>query len=395
MLLNVMNAQPELRLFTPGPTNIPNRVAVASSYVNYHHRSASFSAIMKDLVVRMRPLFGTAEGLVMPVHTTGRGALEGVYANLLAPGSKVISICNGKFGEMSANIVKKLGLECVRCFGDWKTDIDLDELEQTVKKYGATAITIPHNDTSNGIVNPVWGVGKLARKYGLLLIVDAVSSIGCMPFKFDEWGVDAVVTASQKGLMSPPGLSFVVLSGRAWKAAEATESRASYINFHAIKKELENGQTPGSTPTSLVLAVNEGVNMILEEGLEQVYFRHSVVAQATRRALLSLGYTFYAKCTCPSDSLTVMDMPSGLDSVQLIKHMRVKYGVQMSKGLDDEPQRTLRLAHMGYFKFTDLLDCIVAMEAALCDLGKADKIGVGTTCFMESYNNAVAGSMKV
>jgi len=384
--MNRMTAEPTLKLYTPGPVNVPNRVAVASSYVNYHHRTVSFSAVLMDMLDKIRPLFGTKNS-VLPIHTTGRGALEGVYNDLLSPEDKIICVCNGNFGQMTAGIIAKMGIPSVRCFDDWTQDVDFAVLERLITDHGATAIVVVHGDTSNAIANPLAEIGKLAKKYNLLFIVDAVSTIGCMPFLFDEWGVDAVVTASQKGLMSPPGLSFAVLSEKAWAANEKIASRASYIDIRSIKKSLAKSETPGTTPVSIVLAVNEAVQMIHEEGVEQVFNRHRALSLATKQALETLSFPLFPlNCVTRSDSLTVAALPDCMKGGDIVSHLSKKYNILIGKGLEEYANSTIRIAHMGSCSLSDMLLCITALEATLYDLGYVESIGRGTQSFLNRYN---------
>ena len=371
------------KLFTPGPVNIPNRVTLASISACYHHRTKVFSDILTETLELMKPLFGTVRP-VYPIHTTGRGAMEGVVNNILTPNDKAIAICNGSFGTMAATMMDRNGIPNVRCYESWTDTVNLEYLEKLIQDEKATAITVVHNDTSNGLVNPIWEIGKLARKYDLMLIVDFVSAAGCTPFKFDEWGVDAVVTASQKGLMSPAGMSFCVLSEKAENACATIESRDFYIDFKSIKKSIEkNGQTPGSTPVSLVLAVHEAVKMIHEEGVENVFARHHDLACRTRAALQAMGFKLFPEtCNFRSDSLTVATPPEGVDIAKLTSYMQSEYHLQIGKGLGDYANQTIRIAHMGYCYIEDMIQCIAALESAMATLGWNQTVGKGLQAFL-------------
>lgn len=371
------------KLFTPGPVNIPNRVALASVSACYHHRVKAFSDILGETLDLLKPVFGTTRQ-VYPVHTTGRGAMEGVINNILTPNDKAIAVCNGSFGAMAAKMMDRNGIPNVRYCEDWSDNVDLEYLENLIQREKATAITVVHNDTSNGLVNPIWDIGKLARKYDLMLIVDFVSAAACAPFQFDEWGVDAVVTASQKGLMSPAGMSFCVLSEKAERACAAIDSHDFYIDFKSIRKNLEkNGQTPGSTPVSLVLAVHEAVKMIDEEGLENVFARHHDLACRTRAALQALGFRLFPEnCNYRSDSLTVATPPDGVDVARLAAYMQKEYHLQIGKGLGDYANKTIRIAHMGCCYIEDMIQCIAALEGAMVALGWRKTAGEGLQAFL-------------
>lgn len=371
------------KLFTPGPVNIPNRVSLASISMCCHHRSKVFSDLLGETLELLKPVFGTGRQ-VYPVHTTGRGAMEGVINNILTGQDRAIAICNGSFGAMAARMLERNGIPCVRCFESWTDNVDLEELERLIQEHRATAITVVHNDTSNGLVNPIAEIGRLAGKYDLMLIVDFVSAAACAPFQFDAWGVDAVVTASQKGLMSPAGLSFCVLSEKAERACERISSHDFYIDLKSIKKSLEkNSQTPGSTPVSLVLAVHEAVRMLHEEGLDHVFARHHDLALRTRAALQALGFTLFPQnCPLRSDSLTVAAPPQGVDVAKLAAHMQQRYHIQIGKGLGDYADKTVRIAHMGYCYPEDMIQCISVLEAAMVDLGWRERAGAGLQAYL-------------
>lgn len=386
--MNRIIAERGCKLFTPGPVNIPERVAHASAVVCYHHRTKEFSDVLRDTLAHLKKLFGTEE-LVMPVHTTGRGALEGVYTNVFTEADKVLSVANGSFGEMAVKTLERIGVPCVPCFEGWETQVDLQRLEELIVAERPTALTVVHSDTSNGIANPIEAIGGLARKYGLLLVVDVVSALGCMPFEFDGWGVDAAVVASQKGLMSPAGISFVAMSGRARERCEAASPRDYYINFREIRRTLEaKWETPGTTPVSLVLAVNEALNMILEEGVTQVMNRHAALSAGTKSALEALGFPLFPEaCEERSDALTVCKVPEGLSPAEIVSTMRSKYHLAIGKGLKQYADSTIRIAHMGYCYVEDMLQCIAALEATLAELGyPPETLGKGLSAFMEAYD---------
>lgn len=384
--MNCITLEPELKLFTPGPTNIPNRVAQAAAMVNYHHRTASFSHVLRDTLENMKPLFGTS-GAILPIHATGRGALEGVYNNVFAPGDKVLSVANGSFGEMAVKAMQKNGINSIACFADWSANVDLDDLEQMILREKPVGLTAVWNDTSNGLVNPIRELGQLARKYNLLFVVDTVSALGCMPFEFDNWGVDVAVVASQKGLMSATGMSFAAVSDRAMQACASHPSHDFYINLPDIMKSVtEKYETPGSTPVSIVLMVNEALHMLQEEGLDHVFLRHRALSMGTKAAMEALGCSLYpVGCKYRSDSLSVAKLPDGMSPADVVGRMQDGYGLLIGKGLKKTASENIRIAHMGYCYVQDMLQCITVLEAAFRDLGREVAFGTGVAAFMQAY----------
>lgn len=389
--MNHIYSERAVKLFTPGPVNIPERVHVAAMLGSYHHRTPEFSSILKDTLAMLKPLFGT-ENTVMPVHTTGRGALEGIYNNVFSQGDRVICVVNGKFGEMAAQTLRKDGMEVKEIFPGWDTPVDLDELDKAIAEYKATGLVAVFNDTSNGIINPIDRMGEIARKHDALFIVDDVSALACMPFKMDEWKVDAVATASQKGLMSPVGVSFVAMNDRAFAACEKNAGRDFYIDFLDIRKIVEGkGETPGSTPVSIVLSVHEALNMINEEGLDNVFLRHKAISVGTKSGLEALGFSLYPiSWEKRSDSLTVARVPEGISAKALTKRMCDGYRLKLGTGLGNMGDEYVRIAHMGYCYVEDMIQCISVMECVLEEMGMKGVIGKGVKAFIDAYGETLS-----
>jgi len=376
------------KLFTPGPVNIPERVHLAPILASYHHRVPEFSQILWDTLSMLQPLFGTKQ-LVMPVHTTGRGALEGAYNNVLGKTDKVLSVANGNFGEMAIKTLKRIGVDPIACFSGWESEVDIEVLEQLIVEHKPIAITAVHNDTSNGVVNPISAIGELAQKYDLLFIVDTVSGLGCMPFKMDEWGVDVAVTASQKGLMSPAGISFVAMSQKALEACEKTNSSDFYINFLNIRKNIiSKRETPGTTPVSLVVSVHEALRMIHEEGLGNVFNRHRVLSLSTKAAVKALGFELFPfNCDLRSDALTVCKLPLGVSAPLVRSLLRKEYSIEVGIGLGSYSEEVMRISNMGYYFVEDMIQFIAALEAVLDDFIPSRLFGVGLSEFNKTYNS--------
>ena len=376
------------KLFTPGPVNIPERVHLAPILASYHHRVPEFSQILWDTLSMLQPLFGTKQ-LVMPVHTTGRGALEGAYNNVLGKTDKVLSVANGNFGEMAIKTLKRIGVDPIACFSGWESEVDIEVLEQLIVEHKPIAITAVHNDTSNSVVNPISAIGELAQKYDLLFIVDTVSGLGCMPFKMDEWGVDVAVTASQKGLMSPAGISFVAMSQKALEACEKTNSSDFYINFLNIRKNIiSKRETPGTTPVSLVVSVHEALRMIHEEGLDNVFNRHRVLSLSTKAAVKALGFELFPfNCDLRSDALTVCKLPLGVSAPLVRSLLRRDYSIEVGIGLGSYSEEVMRISNMGYYFVEDMIQFIAALEAVLDDFIPSRLFGVGLSEFNKTYNS--------
>jgi len=377
-----MKTYEDLTLFTPGPVNVPARVLAAGAKPMLHHRTPEFSRILSGLVEKAQSLLGTGQD-ILPVHTSGRGAMEGTILNLFSSGDAIVSVCNGKFGEMYAEMAEKHGLKVYKVCEDWLCDANIAEIEAVLRSSpDVKAITVCQCETTTATINDIQSIARLAKQYGKLILVDCISSAGCLPLEFDAWQLDVVVTASQKGLMSPAGLSLVVLSEAAWAAVDASKFPKFYIQFRDIQKNMrgKNAETPGSTPVSLVAAVEEALSAIEQEGKENVYARHATVARAIRAGVEAMGLTLFPKeVNRRSPALTAFVVPEGLSSSGIRSALKQNFGIVTAGGLGSAYKDTVvRIGHMGSVYPKDAIMVIGALEATMYKLGFVKEPGPGT-----------------
>lgn len=354
-------------LMTPGPTRIPDRVMRAGRR-NLHHRTAEFSALLAETIELLQPVFGSASADILPVHGTGRAAMEGAILNFFVRGDTIISCCNGKFGAMWARFGEIHGLNVVRIATDWARGIDPDDVVRAIDANpDARAVTLVHSDTSTGVLNPVAEVAAVAAERGLLTLVDGISSVGGVRFEFDAWNLDFAVTSSQKCLMSSPGLSFVVVGERAWKSGEQGRMPTAYLDFAGIRETLaaQQPETPGTTPVLLVLQVHEALRMMHEEGLDAVFQRHDRMAACVREHSAALGLTPQAPdLRVRSPSLTALRVPDGLDPAALRREVLLR-GIRIAGGLGPYESSGIRIGHMGDIRMTDVQRAMDALADAM------------------------------
>jgi aspartate aminotransferase-like enzyme len=377
-------------LFTPGPVNVSPRVLSAGSRPMIHHRSPEFHIILASVANRMKILSGTS-GDVLLVHSTGRGAMEAALRNLFNPGERILSVCNGRFGQMFAEIGEACDLNVSRIFEDWQQSVHPDQLDETLGSHPEIrGVTVVHSDTSTARINPVREIGRLVRKHDRLLIVDCISSLGAMPIHMDDWRVDVAVSASQKGLMAPAGIGFAAVSSRAWDAAERIQKPGLAFNFKNIRKFLrEKQETPGSTPVSLVASVKESLDMIFEEGLENVYRRHAVLARSIRSALSAMGLAVYPENEAErSDSVTLVRLPGSVKPGRIREAARDHYGVTIASGLGDFQDSSFRIGHLGLITVREALLIVSVLEMVLLEIGLSDSPGKGLAAFHRSCREA-------
>jgi aspartate aminotransferase-like enzyme len=351
---------------------VPDRVLRAGARPMIHHRTREFSAELATVVELIKPVFGTIT-TVLPVHTTGRGALEAALCNFFSAGDEILVCCNGKFGEMWAGFAESYGITAHRICTDWTRHVDVMEVARALDAHPqARAIALTYSDTSTGVTNDVATVARTVRmvRPDMLVMVDGVSSIGGMPFAFDSWGLDFAATASQKCLMSSPGLSFAAVSERAWAAASKAKLPRKYWDFAAIRTEIskECPETPGTPPVDIVLQVAEALRLMHEEGLERVYARHAQMAERTRRGAHELGL----EMQCPDlgtycTTLTAIAAPGGVAPKDLRNGMRVR-GVLTAGGLGKYKETAFRIGHMGDIRMADVERTLTALSETLAEL---------------------------
>ena len=335
-----------------------------------HHRTAEFSAELAEMIELLKPVFGTTKP-VLPIHATGRGAMEAALCNLFSSGDEIAVCCNGKFGEMWATFASSYGLVVHRAAEDWERDVDPEELDQLLERHPRIrAIAMAYGDTSTGVANDVPGVTRIARARNALVLIDGVSSIGGMPFEFDRWEVDVAVTASQKCLMSSPGLAFAVLSDRAWHAVASSRLPRNYWDFAAVRREVTKAkpETPGTSPVHLVLQVAEALRMHHEEGLDRVQARHTRMAEMTREGAAALGVA----AQCPglrqrSTTLTALALPPELPPARVRDGLKAR-GILTAAGLDRYQPSAFRIGHMGDLREFDVQRTLDALGEVVAEL---------------------------
>jgi len=334
-----------------------------------HHRSAAFSRVLAEVLELLPPLFGTTEP-VLPVHATGRGAMESVLCNLFSPGDAIGVCANGRFGELWGTLAESLGLDVHRVCTDWERDADPAEIERLIREHpGIRAVAMAYSDTSTGVANDVQAVARVTRAHNVLLLVDGVSSIGGMPFAFDAWGVDAAITASQKCLMSSPGLSFAVLNDRARAATATARLPRRYWDLTAVHRDVTKSkpETPGTPPVHVVMQVGEALKQIHEEGLEPVYARHTAMADLVQKRMAELGLA--PQCGSLSrraTTLSAIAAPPGRTPAQIREGIQAR-GILVAGALEQYAPRAFRIGHMGDIRLTDVERTMAALADVLRD----------------------------
>ena len=354
----------------PGPTNIPDRVLRAMSYPTIDHRGPDFAEIAKRVLDRLKSIFKTNQNVIM-YPASGTGAWEAAIVNTLNPRDKVLMFETGQFSYLWAEQAKKLSLDVELVPGDWRHGIDSKVVEQKLsqdKNHKIKALLVLHNETATGITNNIKNIRKAmdSAKHPALLLVDTISSLASIDYRHDEWKVDVTVGGSQKGLLLPPGLSFNAISQKALEAHSKSTMQKSYWDWKPMLENNKNGFFPYTPATNLVFGLDEALNMLMEEGLENVFKRHTRLAEATRIAVKAWGLEILAKNPDEySNTITAILLPEGHDSDSLRKVILDEYNMSLGMGLNKIKGKVFRIGHLGDFNDLMLAGTLAGVEMGL------------------------------
>jgi aspartate aminotransferase-like enzyme len=364
-------------LFTPGPVPVPPEVLLEMARPIIHHRTSEFSAILDSARARLKPLFGTKQE-VLVLSSSGTGAMEAGVTNLLQPGEQAIFVNGGKFGERWGKLIKTHGGIPREVRVEWGRAVRREQVEEALRAYPqARAVFMQASETSTCALHPVPEIAALTRERDVMLIVDGITSVGVIEQKMDEWGIDALLTGSQKALMLPPGLGVIALSERAIERAKANRMPRYYFDLMRELKAQRDEHTTAYTPAvSLILGLNKSLELIHAETLPLVFARQRMMAAATRYAAGELGLSLIAPDN-PAPGVTGILMPQGLDGSKLVRMMRDECGVMVQGGQDQMKGKLVRIGHMGYLGPFDMLIAVSALEIGLARLSYNFKSGAG------------------
>ncbi len=364
-------------LFSPGPTMLPPEVLLKMAEPIMHHREPEFEKIFSEIREGLKYLFQT-KNEVLVFTSSGTGAMEGAVSNLLSRGDKALVVRGGKFGERWGEICKAYGIEFIPIDVEWGRAVEPERIKKILASDPSIrAVYTQASETSTGVKYPIKEIAEIVKAYDdKIIVVDAITGIGVFDIPMDAWGLDVVISGSQKALMLPPGLSFAALSNKAWRFVERSNLPKYYFDF---KKELNSAKKNQSSYTpaiALYVGLRETLNMIRKEGLEGVFRRHEKLASATRAAVKALGLELFAPET-PSNALTAIKIPAGIDGLKLQDLFFEKFGITVAEGQDRAKGKIIRIAHLGYYERLDMVMVISALEMLLKEMGYAFELGTG------------------
>ncbi|HYM83278.1 MAG TPA: alanine--glyoxylate aminotransferase family protein [Candidatus Dormibacteraeota bacterium] len=368
--------EPNLRI--PGPTALPPSVREAGSRQMINHRGPEFAAMLDRVVGGMRPFFGTAQDIVV-LSCAGTGGLEAAVVNTLSPGDRVLGVSIGAFGDRFAKIASAYGAEVTKLDVEWGHATDPDDVRAALRREpGVKAVLVTHNETSTGVQNPLAEIAAAVHDAApeALLLVDSVSAMGAVPFRMDDWGVDVVVTGSQKAWMAAPGLAMVSLSERGWAANATARMPRFYLDVARHRESAASGQTPWTPAIAVVYQVDEGVRLMNAEGPEAVFARHEACAAATRAGLGALGFELFADPAHASRTVTCVRVPEGLDWKALNAEVK-RRGVVLAGGQGKLTGQVFRVGHLGSVVLDEILGVIAVLEEVSVRAGRPVEPGIG------------------
>jgi len=374
----------KFRLFTPGPCAVPEEVLLEMARPFHHHRTDWFKGYMKDATRKLQEVLQT-ENEVIIITGSGTAAAEAAIVGCNGPGSRLLTLEAGKFGERWGEIAQQFGIDVVRHKLDWGTAPTAELVDDCLKKDAKiTGVMVVHSETSTATACDLKAIAEVCRKREKLLLADCITSAGALPLKTDKWGVDVVITGAQKSLMVPPGLGFLALSREACAAIEANKSQhAYYLNLNKARKMAAEHDTPFTPAHLLIRGLVRALDILLEEGIESVWKRVAAMAAATRAAGEAIGLKVFSKS--PSDSVTALCPPDGIKVKELREALEKRYGIESAGGQDQLKGKIFRLGHMGYVDEMDTLLAIGALEQCLYKMGHKFDLGAGVTAAQKVF----------
>ena len=365
------------QLFSPGPTPVPERVLLAMAGPVMHHRDPGYEVLFQEVREGLKYVFQTKQE-VLVLASSGTGAMEAAVCNTLAAGDEALVVRGGKFGERWGEICEAYGVNVTPLDVTWGQAVDPGLIKKALDaKPTIKAVLVQASETSTGVMHPIKEIADIVKgRAGTILIVDAISALGVSDLPMDQWGIDVLVSGSQKAFMLPPGLAFIALSAKAWGFAEKSNLPKFYFNLKEELAVAQKNQSQFTPAISLVVGLREALKMLKEEGLENVFKRHEMLARATREAVKALGLELFAP-TAPSNALTAIKAPEGVDGKKLKKNFEDQFGLIIAGGQSQLKGKIIRIAHIGYFQSLDIIQAVSTLELVLKGLGYPVKLGAG------------------
>jgi aspartate aminotransferase-like enzyme len=371
---------------TPGPTPVPPEVLAALAEPVIHHRGRDFKEIYARCLERLREVCRTEHDVLLFTNS-GTGAFESAVANLTSPGDRQLVLSAGNFGERWAAMVRAFGAELVHERLEWGETPEPDDLRRALDDE-VKVVYLVHSETSTGVVADIQALAATAKEAGALVVVDAVSSLGAVPVEPDAWGIDVLVSGSQKALMCPPGLAFCSISPAALEAAGRSTSPRFVLDWERTRKAQAKLDAPFTPAVSLVKALDVALGILLDEGLQGAFERHVRLGRACREGAKAMGLELFSPDEDRSAVVTAIRAPDGVDSSEIVSTLRDRFGITIAKGQGDLKEKIFRIGHIGFFDVFDITTALAAVELVLAEAGAEIERGVAVTRALEAFEHA-------
>lgn len=387
------------RLLTPGPTPLYPKALYAMLGADMHHRTEDFRAVYKGVLADLKELMGTSNDVLVLV-ASGTGSMEASVTNCFSPGDRVIVCSAGKFGERWAEIAKAYGLNIILLEEPYGRAVQPEAVEKALAANpDVKGVFVQASESSTGAAHDVRAMGEAVKKTNAIFVVDAITGLGTMPLDIDGWGLDIVISGSQKSFMVPPGISFLSISPKAWAMADTAKLPHYYFNLKKERKNAVNGESAWTPATALMLGLGEALKYIKsmgatgKEGMDKLVENAQLLARATRAACVALGLELFTP-DCPGGAVTGVKAPAGLDSGVIVKEFKSRFGSIIANGQGTMKGQIFRIAHLGYFDFADLFAMVAELELILEANGVPVKLGSGVAAVQKVYAEIAIGKKE-
>jgi len=378
----------KVKLFIPGPVELSQEVLLAMAQPPIGHRTPDFEEMLVQCWNDLRDIFQTKNDAIL-ITGSGTAAMDAAVASTIQEGEEFICIGGGKFGERFKDIVQSYGGMAKEVKVEWGKTADAAQIEKVVSQSDAKAITLTHNETSTGVLHSAEAIGRIAKKYDLLFIMDAITSLGGDYVKTDEWGVDICIAGSQKCLAAPPGLAMLSVSEKAWEVILNNKTRNYYLNLASYKKSLDKKTTPFTPSVTLVYGLHAALQALKKEGLEKRIKRHRLLAKAAREAIKAVNLELFPSESIASNTVTAIKIPHGLTDGDIKERLNRDFGILLAGGQEHLKGKIFRIGHMGNISYLDLMEVISALEVVLKRAGHKFELGSGVKALVKAIAETI------
>jgi aspartate aminotransferase-like enzyme len=382
--------RPEI-ILAPGPTPIPPEVLLAQGSPLVYHRGPGFGGLMRDITARLRELYRTDRARILLLTSSGTGGLESAIQNCFSPEDEVLVPLAGFFSQRWQRAAEAFGLTVHALEREWGTRLDPAEVREALTQHpGTKAILLTHSETSTGVIHPVAELAHAARDAGVLVLVDVVSSLGAVPFAFDDWGIDVAVGGSQKALSASPGIAFVAVSDRAWAASEAATNPRFYFDWREYERfaALPEPENPWTPAISVMQGLQAALELYFQDGVDAAMHRHERLSRAVKDGARALGLDLFGQGLDQNWTVTAIRSPDGITADEICDRIRSDFGCVLAPGQGPLKGKVFRIGHFGYVSELDIVRGLAALEMTLERLGHPVKRGAAVAAAEQVFQEA-------